>query len=124
MRYEHQNWHGHLAGFVSGTGSALANAGGPTYTAYLLLLRTLSPRAFTATTLIYFAIGNIIRLPSLMHEQVITLETIGSVIWLAPLVVVGVWLGRRFILWVDPFLFERLMILLLLIAGIVLIIGA
>lgn len=60
--YHHQAWHGWLAGSLSGIGSALANAGGPPMTAYLLL-QHVPPRTFVGTQAVFFLIMNILKVP-------------------------------------------------------------
>ena len=122
IQYTHRGWHGVLAGFVAGTGSAIASAGGPTYSAYLLL-RQVEPRPFIGTTAIFFAITNLLRVPSLMQGGLLQVENVVIALFFIPIVWMGNWLGGRFINWVNPIRFEQLMIVFLFIAGLVLIFG-
>jgi len=121
MRYQARSWHGVLVGFISGAGSAIASAGGPVYTAYLLL-QNIPPTPFIATTAIFFAITNIARVPYLAGAGVFERNQVLLDLLFVPVVFLGVWLGRRLVQWIDPFAFERLMIFILILAGVVLII--
>lgn len=114
LRYHHRNWHGYLAGLTSGFGSAVANVGAPPFTAYMLL-QEMSPRVFIGTTTLFFAIINLSKLPWSVQLGLVDFP---RVMWALPLVPVGVWLGRRFVDWVNPRVFEWFMIITLIIASI------
>lgn len=112
LRYQPRNWHGYLAGWASGFGSALANVGAPPFTAYMLLQR-LDPVVFVGTTTLFFAIVNLLKLPGVLLTGTLDLRQFIGVLWALPFIPLGVWLGRRFILWVNPVFFERVMLALL-----------
>ncbi|NLX10741.1 MAG: sulfite exporter TauE/SafE family protein [Chloroflexi bacterium] len=114
--YHARPWHGYLAGAASGLGSALANLGAPPYTAYMLL-QDVSPRLFIGTTTLFFAIVNLLKLPGLIAAGLIDLSALRDVILMLPLVLLGVHMGRRFIEWIDPAVFEWGMIALLVAAS-------
>ena len=63
--YAPQDWHGAAAGAASGFGSAVANAGGPPFTAYLML-QNLTPAAFMGTTTLFFHHGQHHQTPQLL----------------------------------------------------------
>jgi uncharacterized membrane protein YfcA len=113
VEYEPRDWHGYLAGYASGFGSALANVGSPPFTAYMLL-QEVSPTIFMGTTTLFFAIINLLKLPiTLLSSNVLNVHLLLSILWVIPVIPVGSWLGRRFVQWVDPKIFERLMLVLL-----------
>jgi uncharacterized membrane protein YfcA len=124
VHYSPRNWHGYLAGWASGFGSALANVGAPPFTAYMLL-QELTPTTFIGTTTIFFAIINAAKLPGVLSSQnVLNLDQLISVLWAVPLIPLGVWLGRRFIDVINPKAFENLMLVLLFGASLVLLFSA
>jgi hypothetical protein len=53
LKYHPRNWHGLLAGTITGFSSALAHTGGPPVSIYLLL-QDVTPRVFLATSAIFF----------------------------------------------------------------------
>lgn len=119
----HRPWHAPLAGLLGGTSSAMLNAGGPPIAAYLLL-QHLSPVTFTATNTAFFSVVNMLKVPGSLAAGVISP---GALLWSAltcPLVAVGVAIGRRFILWVDPRVFDRLMTGILVVACLWLVVSA
>ncbi len=119
VAYQPRGWHSYLAGATSGFGSAVANAGGPPFTAYMLL-QSMSPRTFIGTTTLFFALVNLIKLPGFVVTGLMDDAPLGIVLAVLPLLFGGVWLGRRFINWVDPQDFERVMIALLVAASVLL----
>ncbi len=116
VRYEHRNWHAYLAGGVSGVGSALANVGAPPFTAYLLM-QDLSPQRFVGTTTLYFAFINVLKLPGLVVVGLLDLNDLIGVVWALPLIPLGVWLGRWMVDRLNRKLFERFMLVVLVIAS-------
>jgi len=112
VQYTPHDWHGWLAGWGSGLGSALANVGAPPITAYLLL-RRVTPAVFIGTNAIFFLVVNLVKFPFFIATDVLDADTLIGMVWTLPLLPIGVWLGRRFIEWVDPARFDRLMLILL-----------
>lgn len=119
----HRPWHAPLAGLLGGTSSAMLNAGGPPIAAYLLL-QHLSPIAFTATNTAFFSVVNLLKVPGALAAGVIPPSALLWPIAACPLVAVGVAVGRRFILWVDPRVFDRLMTGILVVACVWLIVSS
>lgn len=119
----HRPWHAPLAGLLGGTSSAMLNAGGPPVAAYLLL-QHLSPVAFTATNTAFFSVVNLLKVPGSLAAGVIAPEALLWPIAACPLVACGVAIGRWFILWVDPRVFDRLMTGILVLACVWLIASA
>ena len=116
-------WHGPLAGLLGGTSSAMLNAGGPPIAAYLLL-QHLSPIVFTATNTAFFSVVNLLKVPGSLAAGVIEPRALLWALMVCPLVVLGVAIGRRFILWVDPRVFDRFMTVVLVVACVWLIASA
>src|SRR5690606_5272703 len=112
IKYEPRGWHGYLAGFTSGLTSALANLGGPPITAYLLLQK-LEPTAFVATQTLFFFVVNLLKVPGYLSESIIDIPLLISILWVTPLIPIGVWIGRWAIGKVNRLWFERVMMVLL-----------
>ncbi|MBM3499866.1 MAG: sulfite exporter TauE/SafE family protein [Armatimonadetes bacterium] len=91
-------WHAALVGLTAGVCSTLAHAAGPIITLYLMP-QNLGKERFVATTVLYFAILNLLKLPFFLHNGVLTARLALSAAWLVPLVVLGavlgVWINRR-----------------------------
>lgn len=120
LTYQPRGWHGVVAGAGAGLTSTIAHAGGPPITIYLLLQR-LEPRTFVATAAFYFAILNLTKLPFYVAAGLFDLQRLLAIVWLLPLVPLGVWLGKRLSTRVPRLVFERLILgLLLLSAGLLL----
>lgn len=117
VEYQPRNWHGWLAGTVSGFTSSLAHAGGPPASIYLLM-QDLTPRVFVATSVMFFTILNWIKVPYYAFIGIFNFDFLLRVIWLAPLVPLGVWVGRLFAEKVNKLLFERVILILLLVSAI------
>ena len=112
LRYQPRRWHGVVAGSVAGFTSALANAGGPAISIYLLM-QNLSPSLFVATSVLFFAVLNIIKVPYYFYAGLFDYSIPSYLIWLAPLVPLGVWLGKRLVNRIDKVFFERIILFLL-----------
>ena len=114
LNYEHRQWHGYLAGWLSGFGSSLANVGAPPYTAYMLLQKINDPVQFLGTTALFFAIVNAVKLPLVLsNSKVLDLHVLASILWALPLIPLGAWLGRKSVAYVNAKAFERVMLVLL-----------
>lgn len=113
---------GILMGTISGFTSTLAHAGGPPIAMYLLPQRF--PRdLFVGTTVIYFAVVNLVKLIPYHALGLLRVGDLTTIMLLAPLTYVGVRLGiylnRRFTdLW-----FNRVVYTILLLTGVQLVLG-
>lgn len=119
IRYESRQWHGSVAGWASGFGSALANVGAPPYTAYMLLQKIEDPVVFLGTTSLFFGIVNAIKLPFVLaNKNILDFHLLLSIAWALPLIPVGAYLGRKFVKVVNPKVFEQIMLVLLFVLSI------
>lgn len=121
LSYVTRRWHGVLAGSLAGFTSTLAHAGGPPITIYLLLQK-LEPSIFIATSALFFALLNWIKVPYYAVAGLFDWQWQLHLIWLTPLVPLGVWTGKRLVHHLNRMLFERLVIGLLMASGILLLI--
>ena len=119
QNYQVRPWHGFLAGSASGFSSALAHAGGPPITIYLLLQR-LEPSKFIATSALFLALLNWIKVPYYFFGGLFDFPLQLRLVYLLPLVPLGVWTGRQLVKQVDKLLFERIIIALLIISVVLL----
>lgn len=122
LKYEHHNWHGRLAGFASGFGSALANAGGPPITGYLLLQKV-KPINFIGTFTLFFTAVNLLKIPSFIVEGIIDINEFLGIIWVIPAIPLGVWIGHFVVTRMNAQLFQQIMLIALLIAGLYMLLG-
>ncbi|HSN74614.1 MAG TPA: sulfite exporter TauE/SafE family protein [Anaerolineae bacterium] len=114
--YHPRNWHSLVAGGISGFTSAVANNGGPPVTIYLLM-HNLQPRAFIATTALFFMILNYIKVPFYLAADLFDWPLLRSVLWLLPLAPIGVWIGKAFVLRVNKELYDRVILLFLVLSA-------
>lgn len=122
LAYTPRPWHGVAAGSAAGFASALANAGGPPITSYLLLQK-LPPTTFVGTSVLFFAVVNLLKLPAFLAAQVTDVDRLIGIAWAVPLIPVGVWAGRRLIQRINQRAFEWLMLAGLVWAGLALLLG-
>lgn len=121
MNYTPHRWIGVLAGGGAGLASAMANAGGPLLTVYLLLeKRPAIP--FLGTTTLFFALVNVIKLPFFLSTNVIDISALLNILWVLPVIPLGVWLGKKALTSLDQQVFERVMLALLTYSGIALLV--
>jgi uncharacterized protein len=108
-----------LFGGGSAFASTLANAGGPPFTIYMLLWNV-TPSVFVGTMALYFGILNAIKVPGYWSTGLLTPERILMVVWALPFVPFGVWTGILLDKRLDMKTFERLILVLLAVTGVVL----
>ena len=110
--YKPRGWHGLVAGIVGGITSTLAHTGGPPIAIYLLM-QNISPRVFVATSALFFAILNWIKVPSYYYLGLFDFNLLWQIAWLLPLLPLSVWLGKLLTTKVNKVLFDRIIIGLL-----------
>jgi uncharacterized protein len=120
LKYEPRTWHSYLAGFGSGFASTLANAGAFPFMIYMLLQKRMAAVSFIGTTTLLFTIVNLLKVPLYIQQNLFSVERILSVIWALPLVIVGVWVGRKSLNYINQQTFERVMMALLVLAVVLL----
>jgi uncharacterized membrane protein YfcA len=113
MRYEPRPWHAPAAGFLSGLASGMFNNGGPAFSSYLLLQK-LKARPFIATSAIYFALLNLIKVPGFLYTGVLDLPLLLSLWWVFPFIPVGIWVARLTLTRLSPSAFEGVIVVLLI----------
>jgi uncharacterized protein len=113
IRYEPRPWHAPAAGLLSGVASGMFNSGGPPFNSYLLLQK-LKARPFVATTAIYFALLNLIKVPGFLYTGILDLPLLFSLWWVFPFIPVGIWVARMMLTRLSPSAFEWIIIVLLI----------
>ncbi len=121
LAYTPRNWHGVLAGSLAGFTSTLAHSGGPPITIYLMLQK-IPPQTFIATTALFFAVLNWIKVPYYYFGGLFDFGLLFKLTWLAPLTVLGVLSGRWLVKRVDRVVFERIILALLFVSGVLLLV--
>lgn len=119
MQYKARNWHGVVAGGVAGFSSTLAHTGGPPIAIYLLI-QNVQPRVFVATSALFFAIVNWIKVPSYLYIGLFDFELLGQIVWLLPLLPVSVWLGKWISTRVNKTTFDRMVVITLALTAVLL----
>jgi uncharacterized membrane protein YfcA len=120
LTYEAKNWHGVFAGTVAGFSSALAHTGGPPISIYLLM-RRVPTHIFNATSALFFAILNWVKVPYYVYAQLFDLQQMRSLIWLLPLLPLGVWGGKWAADKISQAVFEQVIVAMLAVTALLLI---
>ena len=81
------------AGTASGFTTFVAHAGGPPVAMYLLK-RGLDKSVFAGTTVAVFTLGNLLKLPPYLQLGLKAPQTFWAALALAPVVPLGVWIGK------------------------------
>lgn len=110
--------YGGLAGFTT----MVANAGGPPMNLYLLAAKYDKWR-FLGTTAWFFLAVNLTKVPFSIGNGIVRGETALVAAVLAPLVLVGTWIGRVTIKRIDQATFERLVTVFVAVAAAYLLLG-
>lgn len=113
IRYESRPWHAPAAGLLSGVASGMFNSGGPPFSSYLLLQK-IEPRPFIATTAIFFALLNLIKVPGFLFTGILNLPLLFSLWWVFLFIPLGIWVARLTLTRVRPSVFEWIIIALLI----------
>jgi len=109
------------AGAASGLTSTIAHAGGPPVIAYLTALG-MEPATFVGTTVVFFAIVNLLKVPAYVAAGIIPVDLILDTLWAWLAIPVGVGVGRLVIRHINPRLFDRAVLALLVIGAVVLLV--
>lgn len=114
--YQPRAWHSPLAGLVAGFSSALAHAGGPPAVAFLLY-QGLTPRMLVATSVVFFAVINLVKVPFYLAAGLFDIELLLSMSWMVLLLPLGIALGSRFAARVSMARFNKIISVALLISA-------
>ncbi len=120
LKYQEQNWHGWLAGTGAGFASSLAHSGGPPVIIYFMLLNV-TPSVFIATSVLFFAILNWVKVPYYMYIHLFDFQRLMQIAWVIPLVPLGAWFGRWMTTKISKEVFDGIMVTLLALAAVLLI---
>ncbi len=107
---------GAATGAVAGFTSFVSHAGGPPV-AVFLLGQGLGKTTYQATTVIVFWIVNILKVVPYAFLGIFTLQTLLLDLLLAPVALIGTWIGVRAHHWMPERLFFALTYLLLVVTG-------
>lgn len=109
------------AGSMAGFTSTVAHAGGPPLVVYLLMAG-LAPATFVATSVAFFAVVNLIKVPGYFYAGLFDGELILATAWTWLLIPVGVALGRMLVDRIDRGRFEVVTVILLIGGALVLLV--
>jgi len=106
---------GVIAGFIT----LVANAAGPLMAIYLVAMR-LPKMEYVGTAAVFFMLLNLFKVPFMVDLGLITVQSFGFNLMLAPAVLLGAVAGRWLLMRVNQTLFEQLVLALSAIGGILL----
>ena len=113
IRYEPRPWHAPAAGLLSGVASGMFNSGGPPFSSYLLLQK-LQARPFIATSALFFALLNLIKVPGFLYTGILNIPLLLSLWWVFPFIPIGIWIARMTLTRISPSAFEWIIVVLLI----------
>lgn len=119
LRYQPQAWHAPAAGALAGLASGLFNNGGPPFNSYLLLQK-LPPRVFIATTALFFALLNLLKIPGFLYTGVLDVTRLLSLWWVFLFIPLGIVAARWLITRINQQVFEWIIIGLLILSSLLL----
>jgi len=108
-----------LIGVVAGFITLVANAAGPLMAIYLVIMR-LPKMEYVGTAAVFFMLLNLFKVPFMANLGLITLQSFGFNLMLAPAVLLGAAAGRWLLLRINQKLFEHLVLALSALGGILL----
>ena len=120
LKYKERPWHGWLAGTAGGFASSLAHSGGPPISIYLML-QEVTPSVFIATSVLFFAILNWIKVPYYLYIHLFDFQQLWRIAWIAPIVPLGVWIGHWIAAKISKEVFDGIIVALLVLTALLLI---
>ncbi|HEY2145687.1 MAG TPA: sulfite exporter TauE/SafE family protein [Steroidobacteraceae bacterium] len=111
---------GALIGVTSGFITLVANAAGPLMAIYLVAMR-LPKMEYVGTAAVFFMLLNLFKVPFMVDLGLITAQSFGFNLVLAPVVLAGALAGRWLLMRINQKLFELLVLILSAIGGVLLI---
>jgi uncharacterized membrane protein YfcA len=112
----HGVWFAPTVGVLAGFTTLIANSAGPLMALYLLAMR-LPKMEFVGTTAVFFLLLNLFKVPFMVNLGLITTDSFGVNLALAPAVWLGAWAGRKLLRRLNQQLFENLALGLAAAAG-------
>jgi uncharacterized membrane protein YfcA len=109
-------WMSATLGLATGFGSFVSHAGGPTAAIYLLS-RKLSKTEYQATSVLVFLVINVAKFVPYAGLSLFTTQTAMANLILAPVALLGTWIGVRAHWWVSERFFFGLTYTLLAVTG-------
>jgi hypothetical protein len=100
-------WFAPMMGVLAGFTTLVANAAGPLMALYLLAMR-LPKMEFVGTGAVFFLLLNLFKVPFMVNLGLITTDSFGVNLALAPAVWLGAWAGRKILQRINQKLFENL----------------
>jgi uncharacterized protein len=116
LAYRPRGWHAPAAGALAGMGSGMFNTGGPPFNAYLLLQK-MTPRVFIATTALFFALINLLKVPGFLITGVLNVPLLLSLWWVLLFMPLGLAAARWLVSRVDQRRFEWIIVALLVLSS-------
>jgi uncharacterized membrane protein YfcA len=110
---------GPLVGVIAGFVTLVANAAGPFMAIYLVAMR-LPKMEYVGTAAVFFMLLNLFKVPFMVDLGLITAQSFSVNLLLAPAVLIGAIAGRWLLVRVNQDLFEKLVLILSAIGGILL----
>ncbi|MDH5797223.1 MAG: sulfite exporter TauE/SafE family protein [Paracoccaceae bacterium] len=107
---------GLVAGAAAGFTSFISHAGGPP-AAIFLLSRKLTKLSYQSTTVLVFWAINLMKFPAYAAIGFFSLEMFKAQLWLAPVALIGVWMGVIFHRLIDEKLFFAMTYVFLVVTG-------
>jgi uncharacterized protein len=108
-----------MVGVICGFITLVANAAGPFMAIYLVAMR-LPKMEYVGTAAVFFMLLNLFKVPFMVNLGLITVQSFGFNLMLAPAVVLGALAGRWLLVRVNQDLFEKLVLALSAIGGVLL----
>ena len=100
-----------IIGVLAGFTTLVANAAGPLMAIYMLAMQ-LPKMEFVGTGAVFFLLLNLFKVPFMVNLGLITAPSFSVNLWLAPVVMIGAWLGRKILVKIDQRVFENLVLIL------------
>jgi uncharacterized protein len=107
----------YLSAASGGIATVLANAAGPIFQLYFLTIR-LPKMELIGVCARFFLVANLIKLPLSAQQNLITIETLWINLCLVPLLALGIFVGKKFLHLIPQRVFEYLILVFAMIAGI------
>ncbi|HTR00606.1 MAG TPA: sulfite exporter TauE/SafE family protein [Candidatus Acidoferrum sp.] len=108
------------SGWLAGVATTISNSAGPILNIYFLVLN-LDKRSFIGTATIFFAIANTVKVGAFAWQGILQPHYFPSLAVMIPLVYLGAWCGRKFFEWIPQLWFNRVVLTLTAVAGVMLV---